>query len=481
MREGALMIQVFNTLSRQKEPIRSQRDGVLTVYVCGVTPYDEAHIGHARPAVVWDAIKRHLQRRGYVVWHVQNFTDIDDKIVERAGALGISVDELAERHMARYAGYMQRLRIDPPHAYPRVTDNMAQIIDYIADLIAKGYGYESAGDVYFHVARAHSYGKLSGRTTDREMAVSRLQARAQKDHASDFALWKASRPGEPFWESPWGRGRPGWHIECSALADDVLGEQIDLHGGGIDLVFPHHENEIAQTEAHLGRPVTTMFVHNGLVTLGDVKMSKSLGNGVGLGELFERWDPLVIRTYLLSAHYRSPLAFEEQRLAEWKTALDRIHALYQDVKDFGPPSVLPPEPAIRDLMNFETEFLSLLDDDFNTAKALAKVFEMVRKVRPLIDAGGALGQAVGFLTQKNLTQANDIFQFLPVDTMSAAPSPASDDMLQDLLAVRQRARAKHAFEWADAIRDVLVAHGWKIEDTPAGPRLTPSEASDATV
>ncbi len=474
------MIQVFNTLSRHKEPIRSQTEGVLTIYVCGVTPYDDAHIGHARPAVVWDAIKRHLQRRGYAVWHVQNFTDVDDRLIERSGDLGLSVGELAQRHMTSYLSYMQQLRIDPPHAYPRVTDNMAGIVDYIADLVAKGYAYERAGDVYFRVSSSPGYGKLSGRT-GAEQTVSRLESRTAKDNVADFALWKAARPGEPFWESPWGVGRPGWHIECSAIAEDMLGEHIDLHGGGIDLVFPHHENEIAQTEAHLGRPVATIFVHNGLVTLGDVKMSKSLGNGVSLGELFERWDPVVIRTYLLSAHYRSPLAFEERRLGEWKTALERIQGLYRDVERFEPPSGLPHDPAIVDLLNFEAEFLSLMDDDFNTAKALAKVFEMMRSVRPLIDAGGALGHAVGFLTRKNLTQANEIFQFLPAGTPPTASSEGSSGLLQGLLAVREQARAEHAFRWADAIRDVFMAHGWKIEDTPAGPRLAPVEEHDATV
>ena len=464
------MIQIYNTVTRSKEMLVPLVPGRVSIYVCGVTPYAQAHIGHARPTVIWDVIKRHLERRGYVVFHVQNFTDVDDKLIVRAGELGEPVAELAERNMARYLNEMKALRVDPPHAYPRVTENMKEIVRYIEDLLAKGFAYGTAeGDVYFDVSRKPDYGKLSRRNLASEEAGHRETKQAGKEALEDFALWKAARPGEPHWPSPWGEGRPGWHIECSAMSEHHLGENIDLHGGGIDLIFPHHENELAQTEAHLGRTVSTIFVHNGLVTISDVKMSKSLGNGITLEDLLAKWPPAVLRTYLLSAHYRSPLAFDEERIEEWERALQKLWATYRMVEHLTPPGTWPLAPWVQEFLDFEANFLAALDDDFNTPNALALVFDMVRKARPLIDRGGFEGRVAGYLAAKNLRQADNILKFLP----NAATEGVSDspNWLQALLSAREQARSEKAYDRADAIRQALLAIGWRVEDTPAGPRL----------
>jgi len=475
------MIRVYNSLTHSKEPLVPQIEGRVSVYVCGVTPYDQAHIGHARPAVIWDVIKRHLERRGYVVFHVQNFTDIDDKMIIRARERGESVNALAERNMKRYLTEMRLLGVDPPQAYPRVTENMKDIVRYIDDLIDKGFAYATdTGDVYFDVSKKPDYGKLSRRSVATEETGHRAPEGAGKQSTEDFALWKAQRPGEPCWLSPWGSGRPGWHIECSAMSEQYLGPSIDLHGGGIDLVFPHHENEIAQTEAHLGKTISTIFVHNGLVTIADVKMSKSQGNGITLESLLGRWDPAVLRTYLLSVHYRSPLAFDEGRIAEWQKALERVWAVHSMVLDLEPPSGWPHDPWVEELLNFEEAFLQALDDDFNTPRALALIFDMVRKARPVIDQGGAKGEVAGYLTGKNLRQADQILGFLRHELKSAesANENAQATVLTQLVEARQRARSEKDYDRADMIRQALGEIGWGLEDTPAGPRLVAQPRRD---
>ena len=466
------MIQIYNTLTHSKAPFVPAVPGRASIYVCGVTPYAEAHVGHARPAVIWDVIKRHLERRGYVVFHVQNFTDMDDKMVARASASGESVYALAERNMQRYLGELRALQVDLPQVMPRVTQSMEAILRYVEVLIDKGYAYATeSGDVYFEVSKKPDYGKLSRRSLGAEQSGHRsiVEAAGKRSH-EDFSLWKAARPGEPVWPSPWGPGRPGWHIECSAMSDYHLGTLVDLHGGGVDLVFPHHENELAQTEAHAGHAIQTIFVHNGLVTIEDVKMSKSLGNGITVSSLLERFHPAVLRTYLLSAHYRSPLAFDDESLFGWQRALEKLWAVYRMAEDMDPPGTWPHASWIDDLLGFEEAFLAAMDDDFNTPKALAMVFDMVRTTRPIIDRGGLEGLVAGYLIAKNLRQADRLFQFLPRPG-SAAADDLGQKVLQGLLDARAKARAEKAYDRADVIRKVLLDAGWRIEDTPAGPRL----------
>jgi cysteinyl-tRNA synthetase len=326
------MIMVYDSLRRQKVPLVPIEPGHVRIYTCGVTPYASSHLGHARPAVIWDVIRRHLKRRGYLVTYVQNFTDIDDKIIRRAHEEHIAVTALAERHIREYEAMMAQLGVQPPDISPRVTDNIEEIIDFIQRLIAHGHAYAEQGDVYFAVRTDPQYGTLSGRQVEAMMDSGRIEPSPYKHAPEDFALWKASAPDEPGWDSPWGRGRPGWHIECSAMSCKYLGTRFDLHGGGVDLIFPHHENERAQSRAYSGQEPVSIWVHNGLITRGQVKMSKSLDNGAGLADLLRTFPPLVVRTYLLSVHYRSPLEFEPARLTAWQTAMQRLWHFWAEVQ-----------------------------------------------------------------------------------------------------------------------------------------------------
>jgi len=464
------MIQVYDSLQRAKVPLTPREPGHVKIYVCGVTPYAESHLGHARPAVVWDVIRRHLRRRGYRVTFVQNFTDIDDKIIARSRQLGVSAAELADRHIQQYEMVMKRLGVRPPDFSPRVTDNIATIIGFIQQLVDRGAAYSSHGDVYFRVAGDPLYGSLSGRQLKDMREGARIEPSPWKQAPEDFALWKAAEPGEPAWESPWGLGRPGWHIECSAMSCQYLGDVFDMHGGGLDLIFPHHENERAQSRAYLGHEPVALWVHNGLITRGQVKMSKSLDNGIGLTELLDRFPPEIVRTYLLTVHYRSPLDFQEDYLRDWQQAVERVWRLWDEVRTADAPRHWVQEPWMERLQSFEARFLETLDDDFNTARAFADVFDMIRDVRagmttPFRDDARAWGR-------KNLEIADEILGFLPADC--APPTEAddsSDVLLTEVLALRDDARRQRQFAWADALRDVLIKSGYDVEDTPEGTRV----------
>lgn len=468
------MITLYNTLSRTKETLTPVVPGEVSIYVCGVTPYDKAHIGHARPAVVWDVFKRHLIRRGYVVKHVQNFTDIDDKLVRRAQELNIPMDVLAERHMDDYLDALTRLDVLFPDFFPRVTDNIGSITAFILRLIEKGYAYESAGDVYFAVKRSRDYGKLSRRSTDELLAGARIPPHEAKRDPEDFALWKRTEADQPGWPSPWGRGRPGWHIECSVMSSAYLGERFDVHGGGVDLVFPHHENEIAQSEAYYDHPSASIWMHNGLVTRESVKMSKSLGNGADLTELLDRFDPEVVRTFLLSVHYRTPLAFSEEELGNWGRAMGRLRSLYAEVRAAPPPSRLPGADWVADLWNFEHRFLVCLDDDLNTAKAFAELFTMARSVREQLARGGDGAPIAAYLGQQNLLKADRLLRFLsaPGRLADRAADNRNERRLVDaMVQLREAQRGEKNFAVADAIRQALLGANWAVEDTAQGPRV----------
>ncbi|MBX5467799.1 MAG: cysteine--tRNA ligase [Firmicutes bacterium] len=472
-----MAIQVFNTLTQTKEPLVPLVEGQVSIYVCGVTPYDHAHIGHARPAVVWDAIKRHLRRRGYVVRHVQNFTDIDDKLIRRARERGESVRDVAEQYMAEYQWAMGALGVLPPDFMPRVTDNLPAILEFVSGLVDRGYAYARDGDVYFRVAKMPDYGKLSGRSREALRAGARVEPEENKDDPQDFALWKRAPEDQPGWDSPWGRGRPGWHIECSAMSSRYLGPRFDLHGGGIDLIFPHHENEIAQSEAYWGHPSARIWVHNGLVTLSQVKMSKSLGNGVELRELLSRTDPRVLRTYLLSVHYRSPLEFSEEGLRDWGHGLQRLRSLWEEVRALGPTSVFGDRAWLEELWGFERRFLAALDDDFNTARAFAECYELVRDARRVRSAGGPGAAVAGYLAKLGLAAADEILGFLDPEKVPASTAePAEGGVprwVEMLLAVRQQARQSGQYAWADQVREVLWEAGWGVEDGREESRAVP--------
>lgn len=473
-------IWVYNTLTGRREPLRPLVPGQVSIYVCGPTPYDTAHIGHARPAVVWDVVKRHLRARGYLVRHVQNFTDIDDKLIARSRQLGISVAELAERHIAEYLAAMDRLGVEPADFYPRVTANMDAIVEYVDALQRGGYAYVADGDVYFAVARDPDYGRLSHRTVAELMQGVRHEVAPGKRAPEDFALWKGAGGEEPAWPSPWGPGRPGWHIECSTLARRYLGDRFDFHGGGVDLVFPHHENERAQSRARLGQEPASIWWHTGLVTVDAVKMSKSLGNGVGLADLLDRYPAHVLRTFLLSVHPRSPLAFSFEALEGWGRGLERVERLWEEVAATRFAEAMPGAAWVEELWGFGARFRAALDDDFNTARALAEVFETVREGFRLLETAGlprAERATAAYLLHRALRLADEVLGLLPRPTAPAAEA-AAEVWLQELLDLREAARRRRDFAAADAIRDRLAAHGWQVEDTPRGPRLRRGGVAD---
>src|SRR5512136_3106098 len=368
-------MKVYSTLSARKEDFVPYGDGggSVKMYVCGVNPYADAHIGHGMSYVVFDVVRRYLEFRGYKVRHVENVTDVEDNIIATANRLGITVKELTEKYTARYLEDMDALNILRAHVYPRATQEIAKIIEVVSGLIDKGYAYASGGDVYFRVTRMPDYGKLSHRTLDMMMAGARIEPGAGKEHPMDFVLWKAAKPGEPSWDSPWGQGRPGWHIECTAMSMRYLGEQIDIHGGGADLIFPHHENEIAQSECFSGKnPFVKYWMHNGLLQLGAEKMSKSLGNLVTIREALDKYSADGIRIFILSSHYRNPLTYSEEALEAAERGAGRLRQITKIAAVSGK------KPADIDVTGFRQRFTEAMDDDFNTPQALSLLFDLAR-------------------------------------------------------------------------------------------------------
>ena len=416
------------------------------MYVCGVTVYDYCHLGHARAYVAFDIIRRHLEYRGYTVQHVQNFTDIDDKIIERAQKNNEDVATLTARFEKAYSDDMQALNILPAHGYPKATASMPAIIAMIENLIARGHAYAAGGDVFFSISSDDRYGQLSKRGRKQMEAGARIDVDTRKKDPLDFVLWKAQKPGEPAWESPWGLGRPGWHIECSAMATTELGSQIDIHGGGRDLIFPHHENEIAQSECSTGlHPFVKYWLHNGFVTIDKQKMSKSLGNFFTLRDLLEKYAPMTLRFFLLTTHYRHPINFSDQLLSETDGALLKLRQTAHSHPSAAP-AILETE--------FTTRFDAAMDDDFNTAEAIACLFDLSREVNKA-QAGGAL--------LKHLAERIGV-------TLHAPEVLTLDDTVEKLVAERQAARASKNFALADEIRKQLTDMGIALEDTPQGLR-----------
>jgi cysteinyl-tRNA synthetase len=449
-----LSISISNTLSGKKEPFEP-RGGVVSIYVCGMTPKFDPHVGHARLFVATDLLRRYLEFRGYQVKHVQNFTDIDDKIIARGQAEGISASEAARKYTQSYFDAMSALAVLPAHVYPTVTGSMSAIIDYVEALLEGGFAYVAGGDVYFLVEQFPDYGKLSGRTSEGQLVGARKELEPGKLDPRDFALWKSAKPGEPAWESPWGMGRPGWHIECSTMVRETLGEQIDIHSGGRDLIFPHHENEIAQSEARTGKkPFARYWPHVGLVTIDGEKMSHSLENFKTIQEIIKRYDPMALRLYLLSTHYRAPLAFSEEGLIDKSRALDRLRGALESYANDG-------DAAAEWTVPFRDGFIAAMDDDFNSAGALGSLFDLAREInrrRAARDEAARDGQALLL----------ELAQVLGLNLTAApgATQSGAEPFIDLLLTIRTRLREARQWALADLIRDELRARNVIVEDQP---------------
>lgn len=446
-------MRIYNTLSGKSEEFAAP-NGKVNMYVCGITPYSASHIGHAMMSVIFDVVRRYLEFKGFDVRHVQNFTDIDDKMITAANQMGIDVSELAERNIADYLAEMDALNVVRAHEYPRATAEIGQIIEIISKLVEKGYAYSVDGDVYFRVRRNEDYGKLSHRDLDSMLAGARVEIDERKEDVMDFALWKSQKPGEPAWESPWGMGRPGWHIECSAMSIKYLGTSIDIHGGGQDLIFPHHENEIAQSESFTDEvPFSRFWMHNGMLRLGEDKMSKSIGNIVTVGEALENYSSDALRLFFLSSHYRGPLMYTEANVASQERALERL-------KNAVRPAPSAPGGSVVDANSFKERFVEAMDDDFNTPRALAAMFDLVREINRCKDDGTDVSGA-----QDTLRELSGI---LGVTLEDASESSDAGPFVQLLVDVRTELRAARQFDIADSIRDRLSQMGVTIEDHPGG-------------
>ncbi len=448
-------MKVYNTLSRQKEEFLPQGDEVK-MYVCGVTPYSDCHIGHGMSYIIFDVIRRYLQFRGYKVKYVQNITDIDDKIIDRANQLGISTGELAGKFTARYFEDMDALNISRADIYPRATEEIPKIIEVIQGLVDKGYAYPAGGSVYFRVRSVPDYGKLSHRSLESMMTTESALGSDDKESPMDFVLWKATKPGEPSWESPWGPGRPGWHIECSVMSLKYLGNSLDIHGGGQDLVFPHHENEIAQSESFTDiKPFVKYWLHNGLVQLGEEKMSKSLGNLITIKEALEKYSPDAIRIFVLSSHYRSPLTYSEEALEAAERGLDRLR---QAVRGEGKGE------QVKDRIDSEPyrqRFIEAMDDDFNTPQAIATLFDLARDINRADESRVDATEARRGL----LELANILGLTLKLPEM---PSLDAEPFIELLISIRNQLREAKQWQLADEIRAKLDEVGIVLEDTPKG-------------
>jgi cysteinyl-tRNA synthetase len=455
------MIKVHNTLSNKKEEFKPQKENFVSMYVCGVTPYDEVHLGHARAYVAFDIIKRHLLKRGYKVCHVQNFTDVDDKIIKRSQEKNMKPSELAQIYIDDYFAQTDKLNILKAQSYPRVTQMIPQIIDFIKDLIGKGFAYQICGDVYFQVDKFKDYGKLSKRKLEDLKAGARVDVCDDKISAADFALWKKAKENEPqevSWDSPWGKGRPGWHIECSVMSSELLGDTIDIHGGGQDLIFPHHENEIAQSQAKTGKQFVKYWIHNGFVTINKEKMSKSLNNFFTLKTIFEKYNPRVVRYYLLTQCYQSPLDFSDMGLDAAKNTLQGIDDAYLRL-------VLPArEPAIeitdKDLLELQDKFLTALDDDFNSEKALSYLHELKNMIL----------NELFVASPSRLSQARRLFEDFAEQSLGITllKEQENNQDLQNLLQERNDARKNQDWVKSDKIRKLIDEKGYKIVDNKDG-------------
>jgi len=486
-----MALRVYNTLSGRKEEFVPLEPGKVKMYVCGVTVYDHCHIGHARANVVFDMIYRYLKYAGYDVTYVRNYTDIDDKIINRANRDGIPWHEVSERFIAEFDKDMAALMLELPTHQPKATEHIPEIIAIVQQLIGKGHAYAVEGDVYFRVATFADYLKLSKRNMEEMQAGARVEVDERKENPMDFALWKGAKPGEPAWESPWGPGRPGWHIECSAMSMKFLGETFDIHGGGKDLVFPHHENEIAQSEAANGREFVRYWLHNGFVNINSEKMSKSLGNFFTIKEVLKQYDAEVLRFFLLSAHYRSPIDFCDQNLSEAEAGLERIYKGLAEI-DRALAAEQGPGGESGDIgsdleekvTGLRERFREAMDDDFNTALAIAGVFDLTRAVNRVAAEHPAAGEKLRELLAGARDAIADIGRVLGIFTSrpaeyleriksrKTAGLDISPEEIEVLIAERSAARREKNFKRSDEIRDYLLVRNIELKDSPQGTAWT---------
>lgn len=475
-----MAIRVYNTLTKQKEEFVPINPGKANIYVCGVTPYNHPHIGNARPFVTWDVIRRFLEHEGYDVLHVQNFTDIDDKIINTANKEGVEWFNICNRYIESYFEVMDKLNVRRAHVYPRVSEHIDDIIKTVQTLIDNGYGYVVDGDVYYSVEKFKYYGQLSGRNLDDMLAGARIDVDDRKKNPMDFALWKSAKPGEPSWTSPWGQGRPGWHIECSTMSMKYLGETFDFHGGGSDLIFPHHENEIAQSEGCTNcHPFVHYWLHNGFITVDNEKMSKSLGNFFMVIDILEHFDPETLRFFIVSTHYRSPLDFSDARLKEAQKSLGRLRQAQETLGELSQMmSAGATESSLalrKKAVELRDAFMEAMRDDFNTALAISHMFALAKEIniyhKEVVDANGKPdGKLVAIL--------NDVFAEMcsiigVLETKAAAaPAEAGDNkeaaLVEMLIQMRQEARASKNYALADQLRNQLTEIGIVLQDTPQG-------------
>ena len=460
-------MKLFNDLSGKKEEL-GQKDNYVRMYACGPTVYNYFHVGNARCFVTFDMLRRFLEYRGNKVDFVQNFTDIDDKMIRRANEEGTTVKEVADRYIAEYFKDAEGLGVHPATFHPRATENIDSIISIIEKLIENGYAYESQGDVYFSARSFKDYGKLSGKNVDDLESGARIDVSDIKRDPLDFALWKASKPGEPFWESPWGNGRPGWHIECSAMVDKYLGKTIDIHCGGVDLTFPHHENEIAQSEGAFGVPFCRFWVHNGFINVDNKKMSKSLGNFFTVRDAAEKYGYAAIRYFILSAHYKSPVNFSDEILGQAQSSVQRLYNCEENLrfllKNAQGEITAEETEFIKKLDARREEFITVMEDDFNTADGLATLFEAVKDINIFVSAErsrGVLEQILAFYEE-----ICGLLGFLKPE--EKVENGFDDEKIEALLAERAAAKKEKNYARADEIRALLGENGIVIEDTPAG-------------
>lgn len=462
-------MKIYNTLTRKKEDFIPLKKNEVTIYTCGPTVYDFFHIGNARVFVTFDMIRRYFEFKGFKVKFVQNFTDIEDKMIKRAREEKTTVKQLGDKFIREYFKDAEALGIKKATVHPRATEHIDDIIELIKVLEEKGYAYEVDGDVYFSTRKFKDYGKLSHQNLDELESGARIQPGDKKRDPLDFALWKAQKPGEPGWDSPWGKGRPGWHIECSAMSMKYLGETFDIHGGGPDLVFPHHENEIAQSEAATGKPFARYFMHVGYLNIDNKKMSKSLGNFFTVRELIKKYDPEILRFFMLSSHYRNPINFSQELLEQAKNSLERIYNALYNIKHLE--NVLEEreltseeEEYIKELDRKEEKFIDAMDDDFNTADAVAVLFEIVRDFNIYVKEDSA--KTLASATKEKLLSLGDVLGLF----RKFSESSDLDSKIEELIRQREEARRNKNYALADKIRDQLQEHGIILEDTPSGVR-----------
>lgn len=477
-----MSLTVYNTLSRCQEEFKPLKPDQILMYCCGITVYDYCHLGHARTCIVWDVVRRYLEWRGYEVKYIQNFTDIDDKILNRARLEKTTMEDVSERFIQAYFEDMEQLNVKPANAYPRATHTLDGIKKLVWELEQKGYAYEADGDVYYAVRSFDSYGKLSGRKLEdlQAGASGRVEIEegeiSKKKDSFDFALWKAAKPDEPFFESPWGKGRPGWHIECSAMVREVLGETIDIHVGGSDLIFPHHENEIAQSEAATGQPLANYWLHNGMVKVEGEKMSKSLGNFITIRDLLTKFDPMAVRLFILQAHYRKPIDFTDEALQAtthgWQTLKEGLLFGYKYGEKFGTQNV----DSLDLIEDIKQQFQTAVDDDFNFTAGLAILFQLAKELRKeanLLTHEGKTSLSMIELQQKwhTLRKLARVFGFeieLELDAKNLVNNEFSDEKIEELITQRIEARKAKNYAEGDRLRDLLNTQGITLIDAPGG-------------